>query len=69
MSAIRPIHTKYLQEEKTKCKLSEKKVAWLHSLQEKKVNALDKWKKDILKETFTDIKEDFDCVWIDNWKK
>ncbi len=39
------------------------------ALQEKKVNALDKWKKDILKETFTDIKEDFDCVWIDNWKK
>ena len=39
------------------------------ALQEKKVNALDKWKKDILKETFTDIKEDFDCFWIDNWKK
>ncbi len=39
------------------------------ALQEKKVNALDKWKKDILKETFTDIKEDFGCVWIDNWKK
>ena len=39
------------------------------ALQEKKVNALDKWKKDILKETFNDIKEDFDCVWIDNWKK
>ena len=39
------------------------------ALQEKKGNALDKWKKDILKETFTDIKEDFDCVWIDNWKK
>ena len=34
-----------------------------------KVTVLDEWKKDILKETYTDIKEDFDCVWKDNWKK
>ncbi len=39
------------------------------ALQEIKVKALDKWKKNILKETYTDIKEDFDCDWIDNWKK
>tara|TARA_B100000886_G_C20423282_1_gene492606 strand:- start:1386 stop:2711 length:1326 start_codon:yes stop_codon:yes gene_type:complete len=39
------------------------------ALQEIKVKALDKWKKNILKETYTDIKKDFDCDWIDNWKK
>ena len=39
------------------------------ALQEMKVTVLDEWKKDILKETYTDIKEDFDCVWKDNWKK
>ena len=39
------------------------------ALQEIKVKALENWKKDILKDTYTDIKEDFDCVWNDNWKK
>ena len=39
------------------------------ALQEMKVKVLNEWKKDMLKETYTDIKEDFDCVWNDNWKK
>lgn len=39
------------------------------ALQENKVNALNNWKKDKLNETYIDIKEDFDCVWNDNWKK
>jgi peptidyl-prolyl cis-trans isomerase SurA len=39
------------------------------ALQEMKAQALNEWKKDKLKETYIDIKKDFDCVWNDNWKK
>ena len=39
------------------------------ALQEMKVTVLNEWKKVMLKETYTDIKEDYDCVWKDNWKK
>ena len=39
------------------------------ALQEMKAQALNEWKKHKLKETYIDIKKDFDCVWNDNWKK
>jgi peptidyl-prolyl cis-trans isomerase SurA len=39
------------------------------ALQEMKVKVLNEWKTDKLKETYIDIKKDFDCVWNDNWKK
>jgi peptidyl-prolyl cis-trans isomerase SurA len=39
------------------------------ALQEMKVSILNEWKKNVLKETYIDIKEDFDCRWNDNWKK
>ena len=39
------------------------------AFQEMKAQALNEWKKDKLKETYIDIKKDFDCVWNDNWKK
>ena len=39
------------------------------ALQEMKAQALNEWKKDKLKQTYIDIKKDFDCVWNDNWKK
>ena len=39
------------------------------ALQEMKVSVLNKWKKNVLKETYIDIKEDFDCRWNDNWMK
>ena len=39
------------------------------ALQEMKVSVLNEWKKNVLKETYIDIKEDFDCRWNDNWMK
>ena len=39
------------------------------ALQEIKANAINEWKKDKIKNTYIDIKDDFDCVWNDNWKK
>jgi len=39
------------------------------ALQEMKVKALNEWKKDKLKETYIEIKEDFDCEFNANWKK
>ena len=38
------------------------------ALQENKVNSLNNWKKEKIEETYIDIKEDFECVWNDNWK-
>lgn len=39
------------------------------ALQEVKAQALNEWKNKKIKETYIDIKQDFDCVSIDNWKK
>lgn len=38
------------------------------ALQEMKMVALEEWKKNKINETYIDIKEDFGCVWSDNWK-
>lgn len=39
------------------------------ALQELKAVALQNWKREKIKETYIDIKDDFGCVWSDNWKK
>ena len=39
------------------------------ALQEMKVSVLNEWKKNILKETYIDVKDDFDCRWNDKWIK
>ena len=39
------------------------------ALQEMKVSVLNEWKKNILKETYINVKDDFDCRWNDKWIK
>ncbi len=67
--ACRVIHVdRIIEEHKANLKEDYDRIQSV-ALQELKAIALQNWKKEKIEETYIDIKDDFDCVWSDNWKK
>lgn len=67
--ACRIIHVdKIIEEHKANLKNDYDRIQSV-AVQELKAIALENWKKNKIEETYIDIKDDFGCVWDDNWKK